>query len=279
MAPAGFVEEAVRENVIAGPAMLRRAAYMYGGLLPTDPQGLVGSGLGRTLPRNGESGMIAPTDDITTTGEERVIDGVRIVFQMTPGTEAPAEMNFFFPELRALCMAENCTCVMHNLYTPRGAHIRDGLAWSKYIHEALRIYAPEADLCFASHNWPVWGTDAIAEYLRTQRDTYRYLHDQTMRLANTGLTSIEIAEQLELPAEPGRELQQPGLLRDGQSQRQGDVPEVPGLVRRQPGQPRAAPARGQQPPLRRDDGRGRRGRGQGRGRRSTRGSTAGSPSW
>jgi alkyl sulfatase BDS1-like metallo-beta-lactamase superfamily hydrolase len=199
LAPAGFVEEAVRENVIAGPAMLRRAAYMYGGLLPTDPQGLVGSGLGRTLPRNGESGMIAPTDDITTTGEERVIDGVRIVFQMTPGTEAPAEMNFFFPQMRALCMAENCTCVMHNLYTPRGAHIRDGLAWSKYIHEALRIYAPEADLCFASHNWPVWGTDTIAEYLRTQRDTYRYLHDQTMRLANTGLTSIEIAEQLELP--------------------------------------------------------------------------------
>ena len=199
LAPSGFVEEAVRENVIAGPAMLRRAAYMYGGLLPTDPQGLVGSGLGRTLPRNGESGMIAPTDDITTTGEERVIDGVRIVFQMTPGTEAPAEMNFFFPQLRALCVAENCTCVMHNLYTPRGAHIRDGLAWSKYIHEALRIYAPEADLCFASHNWPVWGTDAIAEYLRTQRDTYRYLHDQTMRLANTGLTSIEIAEQLELP--------------------------------------------------------------------------------
>ena len=199
VAPAGFVEEAVRENVIAGPAMLRRAAYMYGGLLPADPQGLVGSGLGRTLPRNGESGMIAPTDDITTTGEERVFDGVRIVFQMTPGTEAPAEMNFFFPQLRALCMAENCTCVMHNLYTPRGAHIRDGLAWSKYIHEALRLYAPDADLCFASHNWPVWGTDAIAEYLRTQRDTYRYLHDQTMRLANRGLTSLEIAEAMALP--------------------------------------------------------------------------------
>jgi alkyl sulfatase BDS1-like metallo-beta-lactamase superfamily hydrolase len=199
MAPAGFVEEAVRENVIAGAAMLRRAGYMYGGLLPADPQGLVGSGLGRTLPRNGESGLIAPTDDITTTGEERVVDGVRMVFQMTPGTEAPAEMNFFFPDLRALCMAENCTCVMHNLYTPRGAHIRDGLAWSKYIHEALLTFADRAELCFASHNWPVWGTEAIAEYLVTQRDTYRYLHDQTMRLANRGLTSVEIAEELDLP--------------------------------------------------------------------------------
>ena len=199
MAPAGFLEEAVRENVIAGPAMLRRAGYMYGGLLPADEQGLVGSGLGRTLPRGGEAGLIVPTDDIATTGEERVIDGVRIVFQLTPGTEAPAEMNFFFPDLRALCMAENCTCVMHNLYTPRGAHVRDGLAWSKYIHEALLTYAPDADLCFASHNWPVWGTEDIVEYLMAQRDTYRYLHDQTMRLANRGLTSMEIAEVLELP--------------------------------------------------------------------------------
>ena len=199
IAPAGFVEEAVRENVIAGPAMLRRAGFMYGGLLPADAQGMVGSGLGRTLPRNGESGLIAPTDEITTTGEERVIDGVRIIFQMTPGTEAPAEMNFYFPQMRSLCMAENCTCVMHNLYTPRGAQIRDGLAWSKYIHEAMLKFGGQVDLLFATHNWPVWGAEAIGEYLRTQRDTYRYLHDQTMRLANRGFTSLEIAEQLELP--------------------------------------------------------------------------------
>ena len=199
IAPKGFVEEAVKENVIAGPAMLRRAAYMYGGLLPADPRGVVGSGLGRTLPRNGESALIAPTDDISVTGEERVVDGVRIVFQMTPGTEAPAEMNFLFPDLRALCMAENCTCVMHNLYTLRGAHIRDGLAWSKYIHESLLTMAGEVDLCFASHNWPVWGREQIAAYLRAQRDTYRFLHDQTMRLANQGLTSTEIAERLKLP--------------------------------------------------------------------------------
>ncbi len=199
IAPAGFVEEAVRENVIAGPAMMRRAAFMYGGLLPASATGMVGSGLGRTVPRNGESGLIAPTDDITTTGEERTIDGVRIVFQMTPGTEAPAEMNFYFPQMRALCMAENCTCVMHNLYTLRGAQIRDGLAWSKYIHEALITFDGQVDLLFATHNWPIWGRDAIEEYLRTQRDTYRYLHDQTMRLANLGQTSLEIAEELELP--------------------------------------------------------------------------------
>ena len=199
IAPDGFVREAVSENVIAGPAMLRRAGYMYGGLLPADSQGMVGSGLGRTVPRNGQSGLIAPTDTIVETDEERVIDGVRIVFQMTPGTEAPAEMNFAFPDMRAFCMAENCTCVMHNLYTPRGAQIRDGLAWSKYIHEALIAFGDDIDLLFATHNWPVWGTHAIKDYLRAQRDTYRYLHDQTMRLANRGLTSLEIAEELDLP--------------------------------------------------------------------------------
>ncbi|MGI9603775.1 MAG: alkyl/aryl-sulfatase [Acidimicrobiales bacterium] len=199
IAPEGFVQEAVAENVIAGPAMMRRAGFMYGGLLPADPQGMVGSGLGRTLPRHGESGLIAPTDDITTTGEERVIDGVRIVFQMTPGTEAPAEMNFSFPQFRAICMAENCTCVMHNLYTLRGAQVRDALAWSKYIHEALLEIDDDIDLLFATHNWPVWGAAEIRDYLRSQRDTYRYLHDQTMRLANRGLTSLEIAEDLELP--------------------------------------------------------------------------------
>jgi len=199
LAPEGFVKEAISENVIAGPAMMRRAAYMYGGLLPADAQGLVGSGLGRTLPQNGEAGLIAPTDEIASTGEERTIDGVQIVFQMTPGTEAPAEMNFYFPQLRALCMAENCTCVMHNLYTLRGAQVRDGLAWSKYLHEALVDFDGKADLLFATHNWPVWGSEEIRDYLRAQRDTYRYLHDQTMRLANSGMTSLEIAEELELP--------------------------------------------------------------------------------
>lgn len=128
------------------------------------------------------------------------MDGVRIVFQVTPGTEAPAEMNFLFPDHRALCLAENCSATLHNLYTPRGAEIRDALAWSGYIDEALEQCVPQADVVFASHHWPRWGADEIARYLVGQRDTYRYLHDQTMRLANHGLTPLEIAEQLELPA-------------------------------------------------------------------------------
>lgn len=198
IAPEGFLEAAVSENVIAGPAMLRRASYMYGGQLPCGPQGTIGAGLGTAAAR-GSVGLLAPNDLVRTTGETRTIDGIEIEFQMTPDSEAPAEMNFYFPQFRALCMAENCSCVMHNLYTLRGAHTRDALAWSKYIHEALQRFGPLADLCFMSHNWPVWGSDEIAQFLATQRDTYRYLHDQTMRLANQGLVADEIAEQLDLP--------------------------------------------------------------------------------
>ncbi|HSL58628.1 MAG TPA: alkyl sulfatase dimerization domain-containing protein [Acidimicrobiales bacterium] len=199
IAPDGFLEAAVSENVIAGPAMMRRAQYMYGNLLPAGPHGKVGSGLGQTLPRGGGASLIAPTELITETGQELVVDGVRIVFQYTPDTEAPAEMNFWFPDLKALCTAENCTTVMHNLYTPRGAKVRDALGWSKYIHEMLRLWGGEAELSFASHNWPRFGNDEIVHYLKAQRDLYRYLHDQTMRLANRGLTPVEIAEELDLP--------------------------------------------------------------------------------
>jgi alkyl sulfatase BDS1-like metallo-beta-lactamase superfamily hydrolase len=206
LAPDGFLEAAVSENVIAGPAMLRRAQLMYGNLLPPGPRGRVGSGLGQMLPRGGGATLIAPTDLVTTTGEERVIDGVRVVFQVTPDTEAPAEMNFWFPELRALCTAENCTTVMHNLYTPRGAQVRDALGWSKYIHEMLRMWGTDADLSFASHNWPRFGNADVVDYLATQRDLYRYLHDQTMRLANRGLTMVEIAEELDLPPSLAHEL-------------------------------------------------------------------------
>ena len=124
---------------------------------------------------------------------------MRIVFQFTPDAEAPAEMMFHFPELRALCVAENCTSVMHNVYTLRGAQVRDALAWSKYINEALRLFGDDTDIAFASHNWPRFGRDEVRHYLCTQRDTYRYLHDQTMRLANKGLTATEIAEEVELP--------------------------------------------------------------------------------
>jgi len=199
IAPAGFLEAAVSENVIAGTVMLRRATYMYGALLPHDAQGHVDTGLGKGLPALPKVELVAPTLEIATSGTELVIDGIRVVFQMTPGTEAPAEMNMFFPDLHALCMAENCTANQHNVYTLRGAQIRDALLWSKYIDESLVLYGPDTDVVFASHHWPRWGREQVASYLASQRDAYRYVHDQTMRLANHGLTPNEIAEELTLP--------------------------------------------------------------------------------
>jgi len=201
IAPAGFLEAAVSENVAAGNVMSRRATYMYGMLLAKGPRGHVDAGLGKGVPLLGDQGLIAPTEEVSTTGTELVVDGVRIVFQVTPDTEAPAEMNFHFPDHRVLCMAENCTCTMHNLYTPRGAQVRDALAWSKYIQEAIDLYGDATDVCFASHHWPRWGADDVIAHLGRQRDTYRFLHDQTLRLANHGLTSTEIAEELRLPPE------------------------------------------------------------------------------
>ena len=198
VAPKGFLVEAVSENVIAGPAMLRRSGYMYGHQLPRGPQGFVDCGLGRSVPA-GTVTLVGPTHEVSATGEELVLDGVRVVFQFTPDAEAPAEMMFHFPELRAFCAAENCTSVMHNLYTLRGAQVRDSLSWSKYINEALRLFGDDIDVVFASHGWPRFGADDVKHYLRTQRDTYRYLHDQTMRLANRGLVAGEIAEDLDLP--------------------------------------------------------------------------------
>ncbi len=198
IAPEGFLREAVSENVIAGPAMGRRAGYMFGPFLAPGPLGHVDSGLGKIIPR-AASGLIAPTEEISETGTELDIDGIRVVFQNTPGGEAPAEMNFLFPDERVLCMAENCTHTMHNILTPRGAPVRDALGWSKYINEALELYIDHTDTLFATHHWPRWGQDDSREFLVRQRDMYRWLHDQTMRLANHGLTPPEIAEQLRLP--------------------------------------------------------------------------------
>lgn len=199
IAPAGFLEAAVSENVVAGTAMTRRASYMYGALLPKGPHGHVDAGLGKGIPLLADQGLIAPTIDIADTGTELVVDGVRIVFQVTPDTEAPAEMNFWFPDHRVLCMAENCTCTLHNVYTPRGTPVRDALAWSRYIQEALDLWADDADVLFATHHWPCWGHDEIRRHLESQRDAYRFIHDQTLRLANHGHTSREIAEELCLP--------------------------------------------------------------------------------
>jgi alkyl sulfatase BDS1-like metallo-beta-lactamase superfamily hydrolase len=198
LAPEGFVAHAVQENVYAGTAMTRRATYMYGTLLAISPQGQVGCGLGQRT-STGEVAMIVPTLDIRETGEKHTIDGVEIEFQMAPGTEAPAEMHFYFPGYRALCMAENATHNLHNLLTLRGALVRDPHVWAGYLTEAIDTFADRTDVVFASHHWPTWGRDRIVDFLSLQRDLYAYLHDQTLRLLNQGYTGVEIAEQFQLP--------------------------------------------------------------------------------
>ncbi|MGW5073861.1 alkyl/aryl-sulfatase [Rhodococcus sp. NPDC004095] len=198
LAPTGFVEHAVAENVYAGTAMGRRAAYMYGAALPRGPHGAVGAGLGPTT-STGTPTLITPTVDIGRTGQTEVLDGVRIEFQLTPGTEAPSEMNFHFPDRRALCMAENATHTLHNLLTLRGALVRDPHVWAKYLTESINKYAAESDVLFASHHWPTWGTERLTEFLSLQRDLYGYLHDQTLRAINKGVTGIEFAEEIQLP--------------------------------------------------------------------------------
>ncbi len=200
IAPEHFLHETVGENVIAGYAMVRRAAYQFGPLLPAGPRQHVDCGLGKAIPF-WPSGLIAPTEEITATGTELEVDGVRIVFQLTPESEAPAEMNFFFPDRGWLCTAENCTHTMHNLVPIRGALVRDALKWSKYIAEAIELFGADTEVLFASHHWPRWGNDDVLAFLRLQRDLYRWIHDQTMRLANHGHTAVEIAEMLTLPPE------------------------------------------------------------------------------
>jgi alkyl sulfatase BDS1-like metallo-beta-lactamase superfamily hydrolase len=198
IAPAGLMEHAVSENVYAGTAMTRRAGYMYGAALPKEPAGQIGAGLGQTT-STGEVSLIPPTIDIEHTGQELTIDGVRLVFQCTPGTEAPAEMNFFLPDFRALCTAENTSHTLHNILTLRGAQVRDARAWADYLTETIALFGDELDLVFASHHWPTWGRDRAVEFLAMQRDLYSYLHDQTLRLMNLGYVGAEIAEQLQLP--------------------------------------------------------------------------------
>lgn len=198
LAPHGFLEHAVSENVYAGTAMNRRAAYMYGAALPKGAQGQIGAGLGQTLSTGGV-GLIPPTVDITRTGQEETVDGIRMVFQLTPGTEAPAELNIHFPGFSALCMAENATHNLHNLLTLRGAEVRDPHVWSRYLTESVNLFGGSSDMAFASHHWPVWGRERVIAFLTEQRDLYAYLHDQVLRLLNQGLTAPEIAEEIVMP--------------------------------------------------------------------------------
>jgi alkyl sulfatase BDS1-like metallo-beta-lactamase superfamily hydrolase len=198
IAPVGFLEPAIAENVYAGTAMARRAGYMYGAVLERGPDGQVGAGLGQTT-SSGTVTLIIPTVSIATTGEERVVDGIRMEFQLTPGTEAPAEMNVFFADHGALCMAENTTHTLHNILTIRGALVRDPRIWARYITEAIDKFGDRTDVVFASHHWPTWGRSRALGYLALQRDLYAYLHDQTLRMLNRGMVGSEIAEAIQMP--------------------------------------------------------------------------------
>jgi alkyl sulfatase BDS1-like metallo-beta-lactamase superfamily hydrolase len=199
VAPEGFLQAAVEENIAAGNAMFRRATYMFGTFLPASATGQVDHGIGKGGGRGGTSGLVAPTIEIAETGTELVLDGVRLVFQVTPDTEAPAELNAYLPDLKALWVPENAVASLHNLYTPRGAEIRDALGWSKHLHETVLLFGGDAEVLFASHLWPRWGNAELVEFLTLQRDAYRYLHDQTLRLANHGLGPVAIAERLRFP--------------------------------------------------------------------------------
>lgn len=198
IAPIGFTEEATSENVMAGIAMQRRAAYQYGAPLERSVRGHVDLGLGKEVPFGGTVGFMRPTEWVDHTGQTLTIDGLKFVFQYAPDSEAPTEMAFYLPSLKALCGAELATHTLHNLYTLRGAKVRDALKWSGYLNQMTQLFA-DVQVYYASHHWPLWGNARIMRFIKAQRDVYRYIHDQTLRLANAGATPREIANQLQLP--------------------------------------------------------------------------------
>ncbi|MFQ7001191.1 MAG: alkyl/aryl-sulfatase [Clostridium sp.] len=202
-APDGFVEASVSENIYVGTAMNRRAEYQFGRNVKAGEKGSVSVGLGQTSGGGtGKISFITPTDYIKE-NKTIIIDGLEVEFQLTPGTEAPTEMNNYFPKYRAFWAAENCTGTLHNLYPIRGALVRDANEWARYIGEAIKLYGDKSDVVFQSHNWPHWNTkenpNAVKEYLRTNAAVYKYIHDQTLLYANEGYTAIEIAEKIRLP--------------------------------------------------------------------------------
>ena len=198
IAPEGFMEHAVSENVYAGTAMQRRSIYMYGSSLPHDAKGLVDNGLGKYMPF-GNATLIPPTIIINRTGQNLTIDGVNIVFHYNTNTEAPVEINIWFPDYKALFMAENCVGTLHNILTLRGAQVRDPLSWSKFLDEARRLWGDQAEVVFTAHNWPRFGNDKVIELLENQRDMYKYINDQTLNLMNKGYTMDEISNMIVLP--------------------------------------------------------------------------------
>ena len=198
IAPDRFMDYAVAENIIAGNAMGRRAQYQFGSALPVGERGQIDTGLGKALAR-GTASLIPPNDLIKQTYETRTIDGVEIEFHLAPSSEAPSEMLMYFPQFKMLNMAEDATHNMHNLYTIRGAEIRDGRVWSRYISDAIERYGDKTEIEIAQHHWPMWGKERIVSFLKKQRDLYKFIHDQSVRLLNHGLTPTEISEQLKLP--------------------------------------------------------------------------------
>jgi alkyl sulfatase BDS1-like metallo-beta-lactamase superfamily hydrolase len=204
IAPEGFTEESVSENVIAGNAMGRRAVYMYGALLPRNAQGGVNGGLGQTVSA-GTVTLIVPNTIVGKTGTQLTVDGVRMVFQMTPGTEAPAEMNVYFPERKSIWMAENATHTLHNVLTLRGAKVRDPLIWARYLGETVKLWGKDVESEFASHHWPMWGNARINTFLKKQGALYKFIHDQSVRLMNQGYTGVELSNMIQLPPELDKE--------------------------------------------------------------------------
>ncbi|MBT8142822.1 MAG: MBL fold metallo-hydrolase, partial [Gammaproteobacteria bacterium] len=198
IAPLNFTLETVSESILAGNQMTRRASYMFGSLLPRSPTGSVGVGLGPAI-SSGGMGMIAPSDEITHTGQKMTVDGIEFEFLLALGAEAPSEFMFYLPQFKAFCQAEIINHTLHNLYTPRGAKVRDGRIWSKYIDEAIVMFADKTEVSFGSHHWPTWGQEKIVDFWSGQRDLYRFIHDQTLRLANHGYTMHEIPELLNMP--------------------------------------------------------------------------------
>ena len=198
IAPEHFLAETASENVMAGPAMGRRATFQFGNNLTPGPQGQMGSGIGKGI-SGGDITLIPPTIDIRKTGEQREVDGVTLEFQMVPQSEAPAEMNVYLPAVRTFLSAEIATCTLHNILTPRGAKVRDALSWSGFLNEAVNLYGERSDVIASSHCWPRFGQSEVKGWLAGQRDNYRYLHDQTVRMMNKGMTQAEIAEVLKAP--------------------------------------------------------------------------------
>lgn len=197
VAPVGFMDEATSENIMIGVAMARRSMYMYGGRLPRDAKGSVDTGLGKAV-AYGQVGILPPTVVVDQPHQELTLDGLRFVFHNVPGSEAPAEFVFYIPERKAFGGAEMLSHTLHNLYTLRGAKVRDALKWADYIDQSL-AYAADAEVIFNQHHWPVWGRERIRDFMVKQRDTYKFIHDQTVRQMNAGLTAPEIAETMKLP--------------------------------------------------------------------------------